>query len=383
MAQLRSIITVQAWTIGMDAVTEALWGSAPPPSARVAVQTHVMRLRKVLGDGALIGTHRHGYELVVGEDELDVSQFEAHLAAARAAVRAGSWDAAAGWERAGLELWRGEPLADVESDLLTARDVPRLAELRLQAVEVALDAELRLGRHAEVITELRRLGAADPLRERLHGLLMLALYRDGRQAEALAAYARAQQVLVDELGAEPGAGLRQLQQQVLKGDPALDLAASDLPVRLKGTVDRAGPPVPRQLPSAVSGFTGRAAELAALARILDEADGGSPGTVVISAIGGTARFIPEHTRAISSRGHDRRFTHGAAARRQRATLNGHAHSCIDIRLGDAPIWQKRAFAAGVVRTDHPALRGPRTDPSCSNCRPGRRFSHASAGIRGA
>ena len=283
--------------VSFDELTEALWGAAPPPSARVAVQNYVMKLRKALGDGARIRTQPHGYEIVVADGELDVSRFEAHLAAARAAARDGSWEAASGQVRAGLTLWRGEPLADVESDLLAARDIPRLAELRLQALELGLEGDLRLGRHAEVITELRQLAAADPLRERLHGLLMLALYRDGRQAEALAAYARARQVLVDELGAEPGAGLRELQRQILAGDPALDLPVRDPPARdpVARAPDAAGssapppgPPVPRQLPSAVSGFTGRAAELAALARILDEASAESPGTVVISAIGGTA-----------------------------------------------------------------------------------------------
>lgn len=269
--------------VSFDELTEALWGAAPPRSARVAVQNHVMRLRKALGDGARISTYPHGYQIRVDESELDVSRFEAHLAAARAAAGDGSWDSAARQARAGLALWRGEPLADVESGLLATRDIPRIAELRLQALEVRLDADLRLGRHAEVITELQRLAAADPLRERLHSLLMLALYQDGRQAEALAAYTRARQVLVDELGTEPGIGLRQLQQQILNADPALDL-----PVQPPATAHPPAPSVPRQLPASVSGFTGRGAELAALTRILDQASAGRPGAVVISAIGGTA-----------------------------------------------------------------------------------------------
>src|SRR6266566_3844974 len=209
-AVLAALLLSADRAVSLDELTEVLWGAAPPPSARVSVQNHVMRLRKALGAGAQIRTQPHGYEIRVGDSELDVSRFEAYLAAARAAARDGSWDAAAEQARAGLALWRGEPLADVESDLLATRDIPRLAELRLQAVEVRLDADLRLGRHAEVITEVQRLAAAHPLRERLHGLLMRALYRDGRQAEALAAYARARQILVDELGTEPGAGLRDL-----------------------------------------------------------------------------------------------------------------------------------------------------------------------------
>jgi len=279
-AVLAALLLSAERMVSLDELTDVLWGAAPPPSARVSLQNHVMRLRKSLGDDARIRTHPHGYEIHLKDSQLDVSQFEAHLAAARAAARDGSWNAATEQARAGLALWRGEPLADVESDLLAIRDIPRLAELRLQAVEVRVDADLHLGRYAEVITETQRLAAAHPLRERLHGLLMLALYRDGRQAEALAVYARVRHIFVDELGAEPGAGLRQLHRQILSGDSALEL-----PPHPPGT---ANSPVPRQLPGAVSDFAGRTAELAALTRILDTASADSRGTVVISAIGGTA-----------------------------------------------------------------------------------------------
>jgi DNA-binding SARP family transcriptional activator len=281
-AVLAALLLSADRAVSLDELTEVLWGAAPPPSARVSVQNHVMRLRKALGDNARIRTHPHGYEIHVDDSELDVSRFEAHLAAARAAARDGSWGAAAGRAREGLALWRGEPLADVESDLLAARDIPRLAELRLQAVETRIDADLHLGRHREVIGELRHLAGVHPLRERLHGLLMLALYRDSQQAEALAAYIRARQILVDELGTEPGAGLQQLHRQILHGDPALDLSAP-----APGAAPFAALSVPRQLPAAVSGFTGRIAELEALTRMLDEPVADSPGTVVISAIGGT------------------------------------------------------------------------------------------------
>ena len=282
-AVLAALLLSADRAVSLDELTEVLWGAAPPPSARVSVQNHVMRLRKALGPGARISTLPHGYQIRMGDGDLDVARFETHLAAARAAMRDGSWDTAGQQARSGLALWRGEPLADVESDLLATRDIPRLAELRLQAVEVRLDADLHLGRHAEVITEVQRLAAAHPLRERLHSLLMRALYQDGRQAEALDAYARARQVLVDELGTEPGAGLRELQRQILNGDPALDS-----PARAPGAADSPAPTIPRQLPAAVSGFAGRVAELAALTRMLDDSVADHPGTVVISAIGGTA-----------------------------------------------------------------------------------------------
>jgi DNA-binding SARP family transcriptional activator len=205
-----------------------LWGTAAPPSARVTVQNNVARLRKALGDDdrARIGTQPRGYVISVADGELDMNRFEALLGTARQAARSGSWDTAAADSRAALALWRGEPLADVESELLAVREVPRLADLRLQAVETRIEADLHLGRHAEVTGELRQLTAVHPLRDHLHALLMLALYRAGRQAEALTAYQAARRVLIEELGTEPGPELRSLHQQILVADPALDLSGS-------------------------------------------------------------------------------------------------------------------------------------------------------------
>jgi DNA-binding SARP family transcriptional activator/tetratricopeptide (TPR) repeat protein len=281
-AVLAALLLSADRAVSLDELTEVLWGAAPPPSARVSVQNHVMRLRKALGAGARIRTQSHGYEIAVDDSELDVSRFEAHLAAARAAARDGSWDTAAEQARTGLALWRGEPLADVQSDLLATRDIPRLAELRLQAVEVRLDADLHLGRHAEVITEAQRLAAAHPLREPLHGLLMRALYWDGRQAEALAAYQSARQVLVEELGTEPGARLQELHRWILAEDPALAVPESGASSGGRAAV------VPRELPAAAAGFVGRAGELAALTGLLDRSAGQARPAIVISAIGGTA-----------------------------------------------------------------------------------------------
>jgi DNA-binding SARP family transcriptional activator len=241
--------------VRLDDLAEALWTSAPPPSGAVAVQNYVMRLRRALGEVGRdrIITQPRGYLIRVDAGELDVSRFEVLLAATRAAAKDRSWDQAAMRAREALELWRGEPLADVDSDVLAAREVPRLTELRLQALEIRLDADLHQGRHAEVIGELRQLAGAHPLRERLHSLLMLALYRDGRQAEALAAYLQARQVLVEELGTEPGAGLRELHQQVLTGDPALELM--DLAVPLTSSVKTT---VLQELPAGIRQFVGRA-----------------------------------------------------------------------------------------------------------------------------
>jgi DNA-binding SARP family transcriptional activator/tetratricopeptide (TPR) repeat protein len=289
-AVLAALLLNPGHVVSMDELAEILWGPAPPPSARVTVQNHVKRLRQALGGtgGSRISTRPHGYVIRVDPGELDVTDFEIRLAAARTAAQASSWDTAAAEGSAALTLWRGEPLADVESELLAVRDASRLAELRLLALETRIDADVHRGRHSEVIGELRQLVAASPLRERLHALLMLALHRDGRQAEALAAYHAARQVLLTELGIEPGPGLRKLHQQILTADPALDLPESGFPE--PGRPAGGGPErvVPRELPAAVTHFTGRAEELTALTGLLDRAGGKSPRTAVISAIEGTA-----------------------------------------------------------------------------------------------
>jgi DNA-binding SARP family transcriptional activator/Flp pilus assembly protein TadD len=290
---LSALLLADGRVVSVDQLAEVLWGQHPPPSAEMTVRNYVHRLRRALGEAgrARISTQPHGYMITVGDGELDVRRFEALLRAALAQARDGQWAAAAGQARQALELWRGEPLADVESDLLAVREKPRLAELRLQAAETWADASLRLGRHAEVMAELERLTAAHPLRERLHGLLMLARYRAGQPAGALAAYRDARQALVSELGVEPGTELRELHQRILARDPALALPrpgpAAGGGYGPANATGRA-PAVPRELPGAVPGFVGRASEIAALSGLLERADGTAAGTVVISAIGGTA-----------------------------------------------------------------------------------------------
>jgi DNA-binding SARP family transcriptional activator len=267
--------------VPLDELAEALWGTSPPVSARATMQNYVMRLRKALG-GNRITTQPGGYQISVDPGELDLSRFETLLATARAAARDGSWDASAREAEAALALWRSEPLAGVESEYLAVRELPRLAELRLQALETRIDAELHLGRQSEVVSDLQQLASVHPLREHLHALLMLALYRDGRQGEALAAFQRARQVLVDELGTEPGSELRELHQRILAADPTLDVPAPGRP-----TAGAPAPALPRELPAGIRHFTGRGGELKELTGLLDQTTEQSP-TVVISAIGGTA-----------------------------------------------------------------------------------------------
>ena len=293
--------------VSVGEMAETLWGPSPSPSASVTVRNYVKRLRRVLGDAdqARILTRSPGYVIRVDPGELDVARFEVLLEGARSAARADSWEAAADQAALALALWRGEPLADVKSEALALREVPRLAELRLQAAELRIDAELRLGRNGVVIAELERLAAAHPLREHLHARLMLALYRDGRQAEALAAYQHARRVLVDELGAEPGAELRELHRQILttgpvpagpKPGPPTPGGARPASVRPAGagpagagpTGERPAPVVPRELPGPVPQFVGRAAELADLTGMMERASAQRPPALVISAVAGMA-----------------------------------------------------------------------------------------------
>jgi DNA-binding SARP family transcriptional activator len=232
--------------VSIPELAEVLWASAPPRSARISVQNHVKRLRQALGEPGRyrIATRSAGYLIRVGAAELDLSRFEVHVTAALATAEGGLWGRCHQQARAALALWRGEPLANVQSGAFATREVPRLTERRLLAMELNIDASIHLGHYGEVIDELRQLTAAHPFRERFHGLLMAALYGDGRQAEALAAYQQARNVLVADLGLEPGPELRQLHRQILANDPCL-------PGRPPAVYAAAKPSVSCQLPATV------------------------------------------------------------------------------------------------------------------------------------
>jgi peptide/nickel transport system substrate-binding protein len=216
-------------TVSADRLAEGLWGEHPPPSAPKMVQLYVSHLRRLLdGNGAEIVTHGRGYELRLVDGDVDAVQFERLLDDAQ--------------PREALALWRGEALADLVDEPFAPAEIRRLDGLRLHASELAIDADIEAGRHGEVIAELEALIDAHPLREQLHARRMLALYRCGRQAEALETYRHARAVLVDEVGVEPGAELRRLQEAILAQDPALDGAAARAPEQTA----RARPPPGRR-----------------------------------------------------------------------------------------------------------------------------------------
>ena len=202
-------------TVSADRLVDGLWGDEPPASAPKMVQLYVSQLRRLMnGNGAEIVTRGRGYELRVQDEDLDVVRFTRLLEGGRA--------------REALSLWRGQALADLGDEPFAAAEIQRLEELRLRATEQAIDEDLAAGRHAELIAELDALVAANPLRERLHAQRMLALYRAGRQSEALEAYREARRVLVEEIGVEPGAELQRLQGAILAQDPALDLPRGEV-----------------------------------------------------------------------------------------------------------------------------------------------------------
>jgi DNA-binding SARP family transcriptional activator len=205
--------------VSNDRIVDELWGEAPPATAVKTIQVYISRLRKELGESRLV-TRPPGYLLHVDRSELDLGRFEELLGEARGLHP----EAAADVLRDALALWRGPALADLAHEPCAQADVARLEELRLTAVEERIEADLANGRDAELIGELEALVAEHPLRERLRGQLMLALYRSARQAEALEVYQAARRTLVEELGLEPSSALQRLEQAILRQDRSLDLA---------------------------------------------------------------------------------------------------------------------------------------------------------------
>lgn len=218
-------------TVAVDRLIDGLWGERVPPSAHKVVQLYVSRLRKLLaGDQAEILTRGRGYELRLPADRVDAARFERLVRMAERANGAGNGEA-----REALALWRGAALGDLVDEPFADAEIRRLDALRMRAAELAVDADLDAGRNGEAIAELDTLIVQEPLRERLHAQRMLALYRAGRQGEALEAYRRARSILVEAIGVEPGPELRRLHEAILRQDPALELqraAAAGLPAAL-------------------------------------------------------------------------------------------------------------------------------------------------------
>jgi DNA-binding SARP family transcriptional activator len=214
---LALLLTRANEVVSADRLIDELWGAQPPKSAVNALQYHVSQLRKALAPHDAIVTQEPGYAIRVGRDELDLLRFEALVEEARQAAP----ELAAQRLREALDLWRGPALADLGNESFAQTEIPRLEELRLGALERRFEADLALGRYAELVAEVQVLVRQHPLRERLRALLMHALYGADRQVEALELYRETRQLLVDELGIEPSPALQELEQAVLRQDPAL------------------------------------------------------------------------------------------------------------------------------------------------------------------
>ena len=229
--------------VASDRLIEELWPE-PPPTASNALQVNVGKLRKVLdpgrapgSPGELLMTRSPGYVLRVEADELDADRFERLLSEGRSARQANDPEAAAAALRQGLDLWRGHALVDFAYDPFAQAEISRLEELRLDALEERIEAELTLGCAGELVGELESLIKDNPLRERLRGQLMLALYRTGRQADALEVYRKTSETLRDELGLAPGRPLQNLQTAILRQEPALDVSAGAPPTSRRAESD--------------------------------------------------------------------------------------------------------------------------------------------------
>lgn len=268
-----------------DQLVEALWGETAPASALQALQKHISRLRKRLGNETL----RHlpaGYALDIDPRMIDARRFEDMLRRARLALARDDPAVAAADLKTALALWRGDALADYRFDEFAQREIARLEELRTEAIEERLAAELAGGRDADLIGELQALVAEHPLRERLRAQLMVALYRAGRQAEALETMRAGRRLLVDDLGIEPGPELRQLERMILAHDPAL-------------TAERPGTGLVGRLPAPANETIGRGREVAEICELLVQ-----PSVRLVTLVGpggvGKTRLALEAARTVAA-----------------------------------------------------------------------------------
>jgi len=273
-ALLLNLLVHHGTVVSRDRLIEDLWAGSPPSTGLGVLQNYVSQLRKALGPG-VVATRGTGYALDVAPETIDSVRFERLVDEARALLRAGDPAGAVGAARRALALWQGPALADVAAEPFAQAETARLDELRAVAAETELEAEIAAGRHREVIGRFEALLAEHPLRERLWWLLMVALYRAGRQADALRAYQKARAELRDELGLDPGPELRELEAAILRQDPALDLLLAPVtsptsppPGVAPSPAAPAGRPGARRRPGPLAG---RIEERSALVSFVDSA----------------------------------------------------------------------------------------------------------------
>ncbi|ROR42353.1 AfsR/SARP family transcriptional regulator [Kitasatospora cineracea] len=291
-AVLVALLLGEGRPVTTDDLVDGIWGDRTPPQAVAALRTYVSRLRSVLEPNRAARTPSEvlvsmtdGYALRIPADALDLAVFERHVAEAAAARADGGLRPAHDTLVAALDLWRGRPLPGVPGPYADAQRT-RLAERQLAVAEERCALALEIGLHADVVAELNSLSAAYPLRERLRELLMLALYRSGRQAESLGVYADTRKLLIDELGVEPGGGLSTMHARILAGDPEL-LAPSAAPPKAAEESPAFVPPA--QLPADVSDFSGRSKMVGELRDVLRAGSGQAVVVTSLAGIGGVGK----------------------------------------------------------------------------------------------
>jgi DNA-binding SARP family transcriptional activator len=285
---------------------DELWGENPPVSALQTLQTYIYQLRKIFGnedcDGRLVQTRPYGYVLAIDAGSLDLSRFEQLVRDGREELGNQNPERAAPLLADALSLWRGPALANVVAGQVLSAEVARLEEVRLHTLDMRMDADLMLGRHYALVSELKALIPIHPMHEGFHAKLMLALHRSGRRFEALDVYQQLRRLLIEELGMEPAEQVRRLQQALLSSDPSLELASvpGQAAVVTRADADaiaapRASPPTPipvtqaqlapAQLPPDVPDFSGRVAEVQMLGRMLTPEQGHDTATPIINITG--------------------------------------------------------------------------------------------------
>jgi DNA-binding SARP family transcriptional activator len=239
--QVFTLLTLQAGSMAtVPALMEELWAANPPASALTTLQTYILQVRRgiaaALGSSSndaakeILRTSYGGYQLAIDRDDVDVFAYERLAAAGKNAYERGEFEVASNLLRRALDVWRGDALVDVSAGIRLGMEVARLEESRLGVLELCIDAELRMGRHAHLLVELSALTARYPMHENLCSRFMVALHRSGRKSQALEIYLRLRRTLVNELGIEPSARVQQLQQAILRSDPELDTARPELAV---------------------------------------------------------------------------------------------------------------------------------------------------------
>jgi YVTN family beta-propeller protein len=352
--------------VSRDVLIEDLWGERGASGTVHGLEVLVSRVRKSLGAAGVqpLLTRPTGYQLRVGADELDSLCFERLLQEGRTELSSGAAEKAAETLREALSLWRGRPFQDVAYESFAQGEIERLEERRLLALEERIEADLALGRHAELVAELEALVGQQPLRERLRLQLMLALYRSGRQAEALNVYQDARRDLVAELGIEPGQAMRQLEQAILRQDPELAIAPGRTRAATLGAKGRLAER--RRLLLLALAVGGLAAAIGTVVALLSAGQAGLPGVAADSVgvidpqsgkivaetpVGQRPTDVAADGEVWVANFDSGTLSHIDARTRKVISVTNAGGTPTGLAVGDGAVWVSNGFAGRVLRVD--------------------------------